>query len=374
MRVLHVHSGNLFGGVETFLTTLARCRRHAPSMEMSAALCFDSEIAARLRAEGISTHILGDVRLRRPDTVWRARRALSAVLKQRGCDVVVCHQSWPHAIFGPVVKSAGLPLVVWAHMAQARSHWLDQLAWRVQPELVVCNSSFTASTLPPTVARVEVVYYPVVDISAGARAGHERSAVREELTTPIDDVVIVQVSRMEPLKGQRTSIAAIGALRELPAWTYWMVGGAQRPIELRYMNALREYADALGISNRLRFTGQRSDVLRLLHAADVFCQPNIEAEAFGLSLVEGLAAGLPVVSSAFGGALEIVDPSCGVLVEPGDAPGLASVLERLVKDGALRARLGSNGPARARMLCDPAEQMPRIAEVLGSAARGRHAA
>ena len=79
MRVLHVHSGNLYGGVETFLATLARCRNLTPSMEMSVALSFDGPIGAQLRAEGVATHLLGEVRLRRPDTVWRARRALSSL-------------------------------------------------------------------------------------------------------------------------------------------------------------------------------------------------------------------------------------------------------------------------------------------------------
>ena len=55
MRVLHVHSGNLYGGVETFLATLARCRDLAPSMETTVALCFDGLLGPEFRIEGVAT-------------------------------------------------------------------------------------------------------------------------------------------------------------------------------------------------------------------------------------------------------------------------------------------------------------------------------
>ena len=335
-------------------------------MEMFAALCFDREIAARLRREGVPTLILGEVRLRRPDSVWRARQALGVAIERGKFDVVVCHQSWPHAIFGPVAQAAGIPLVLWVHMAQT-GHWLDRLARRVQPDLIVCNSRFSASTLPVTPVRVEVVYYPLDGMTAAARthATDAPSEVRRELSTADEDVVIVQVSRMERLKGQRVCIAALAELRDAK-WTCWQIGGAQRAIERQYLDSLREDAERLGVSDRIRFAGQRTDIGRLLHASDIFCQPNLEPDAFGISYVEALAAGLPVVTSAIGGALEVVDETCGVLVPPGDAIALASVLGPLIEDRSARERLGGNGSSRARALCDPAVQMPRIAELIES--------
>jgi glycosyltransferase involved in cell wall biosynthesis len=367
MRVLHVHSGNLYGGVETFLLTLARCRRLSPSMEMTVALCFEGRIADQLRGEQIVTTILGDVRLRRPDTVWRARQALARLLKQHGVDVVVCHQAWPLAIFGSVVKAAGIPLVSWVHMAQTGRHWLERLAGLVEPDCYICNSRFTASGLPETKARVESIYYPVMQ-----GALHPPDVpVREALRTKPDDVVVIQVSRMEAWKGQAVCIAALAQLRDQPGWVCWQVGGAQRPVEVRYFDSLRADAERLGVSDRIRFVGQRSDVPELLASADLFCQPNIEPEPFGISFVEALSAGLPLVTSAIGGALEIVDGTCGLLVEPADPRTLASALARLIGDRAERERLGSRGPERARRLCDPGTQMNRIAEVLDSVSSHR---
>ena len=162
-------------------------------------------------------------------------------------------------------------------------------------------------------------------------------------------------------------LEALGNLRDRPDWVCWQVGGAQRPVEERY--ALRRCApppSAWAFADRVRFVGQRSDVPDVLAAADIFCQPNIEPEPFGISFIEALSAGLPVVTSAIGGALEIVDDTCGCAGAARRSGSLASALDRLIGDRRERERMGLAGPARARALCDPATQMPRIAELLES--------
>jgi glycosyltransferase involved in cell wall biosynthesis len=87
-------------------------------------------------------------------------------------------------------------------------------------------------------------------------------------------------------------------------------------------------------------------------------------EPFGIAFIEALYAGLPVVSSNFGGAAEIVDRSCGLLTAPGDDTQLAGALQQLLDDAGARRALGSAGPSRARNLCDPAQQMSRLHEAL----------
>ncbi len=344
--------------------TLARSRRIAPAMNMSAALCFEGRVAEELRSAGVTTSILGPVRLRRLDWIWRARRALARRLRDDRVDVAICHQAWPLAIFGSVVKDAGVRLVSWVHMAQCGRHWVERLAQRIEPDLIVCNSRFTASTLRPTTTRVAIVYPPVLP-SDGANV-RAKSEIRHDLSTPSDDVVITQVSRMEAAKGHEVCHGALAQLRDQPGWTCWQVGGAQRPGEQRYLDSLRKRADRLGITSRIRFTGARADARDLLRASDIFCQPNLGPEGFGLTFVEALSAGLPVVTSAIGGALEIVDPTCGVVVAAGDASALSAALHRLLTDGHTRARLQQGGPTRARQLCDPAVQMPTIERLMAT--------
>lgn len=198
-------------------------------------------------------------------------------------------------------------------------------------------------------------------------SAEERHALRHSLQTPADDAVVVQVSRLEAFKGQHVLLEALTMLRELPRWTCWIVGGAQRPTELDYLQRLQAMARERGIAERIRFTGERDDVGRVLAAADVYCQPNTEPEGFGLSFIEAMGAGLPVVTSGIGGACEIVGESCGVLVQPGDVGALSQTLRRLVLDAGVRGRLAIEARKRAADLCDPGQQMRRIQALLSGA-------
>src|SRR5438552_9112978 len=147
MNVLHIGAGNLFGGIETLLVTMARHRGLCPEMTPSFALCFEGRLASELRQTGAAVYLLGGVRVRWPWTAWRARRRLARLLQEHRVDLVICHSLWPQAMFGPVVRAAGLPLILWLHAAVGGTHWLERWAMRTGPDRIVCNSRFTAARL-----------------------------------------------------------------------------------------------------------------------------------------------------------------------------------------------------------------------------------
>lgn len=367
MKVLHVTSGNLYGGIETMLVTIARYRDAAPDMESQFAVCFDGRLRTELEATGVRVHTLGPVRARNPFSVRRARQVLRATIERDSIDVVVCHSSWPQAIFGPVVKALGRPLVLWQHgAADEGSGWLERWARKSRPGLVICNSKYTAASVRSASGwnSIVVIYCPVQPNAQPEDVRSRRSSLRIELNAGLSDVVIVQVSRLEPWKGHRHHLEALSRLKNLPGWVCWMVGGAQRPAEQEYLQELERLATELGIRDRVWFLGQRTDIPAVLSAADIHCQPNEGPEPFGITFVEALYAGLPVVSVAFGGALEIVDVSCGRLARPGDVDELAAHLRRLIEDSVLRQSLGNAGPSRAASLCDPAQQIQLISHAL----------
>jgi glycosyltransferase involved in cell wall biosynthesis len=365
MRVLHISGGNLYGGVETVLVTLSRYHQVLPALEQEFAICFEARLSTELAASGVPVHWLGEVRARRPFSVWRARRKLRGLLRERQIDVAVCHMPWSQAIFGPAARDANIPLVFWMHGPARGWHWLELWARLTPPDLTICNSHFTSTSLVYLYrpSPFEVVYYPLPPLAAGLSAS-EFAAVRAELETPPTATVIVQASRMESWKGHGFLLEALGRLRDLPGWVCWVAGGPQRPHERRYMEMLERAASTLGIAERVRFLGERSDVSRILRAADIYCQPNTGPEPFGLAFVEALGVGLPVISTAIGAATEIIDDSCGVLVEPGDIQALAGALRRLIEERGERSRLGAAGPERARKLCDPSVQTAELGRAL----------
>jgi glycosyltransferase involved in cell wall biosynthesis len=366
MRVLHICAGNLYGGVETIQVTLARHRHECSQMEPHYAVCFHGRLNAELTASGVPVHEIGALQSRNPVSVLRARARLRELLWTFQFDAAICHSAWTQTIFGSVVKLAGIPLIHWLHGTPEGTHWLERCARRVRPQRVICCSEFTSKLLWKLYPGVpgEVVYPPVHTDWNKSRDISQRGAIRKELSTPDDAVVIIQVSRMEALKGHRLHLEALAALKDVSDWVCWMVGGAQRKTEAQYAFELENLAKQLKISDRVRFIGERSDVQRLLHAADLFCQPNIGADAFGITFVEALGAGLPVVTAAIGGGQEVVNSNCGVLVPPRDALSLSVALEQAIGNASLRQRWSEAAPARAKELCEPRQQLNRLVGVI----------
>ena len=365
MRVLHISPGKLFGGVETLQVTLARCREFVPEMEPEFAMPFSRRLADELRGTAASVHILGDVRISNPVSVLRAAQKLPALVKMRRYDVAVCHMPWSLAVFGWPLRRTKVPIVFWMHGATDGRHWLERLARLTRPDLAICPSEFTKASLPNLFANLEavVINYPVLAPTRAFDSG-DRLAVRHELATSPEDVVIIQVSRMDPIKGHLLHLKALSLLRHVAGWTCWMVGGAQSPAEIGYYDSLKRRGTQLGITERLRFTGERSDVDRLLAAADIYCQPNVANEGLPIAFAQAFYAALPIVTTHLGGFWEVVDGSCGRLVEPNNPRALAQALQNLFSDGNLRSELGTSGAARARKMFDPRFQMGKLYDTL----------
>lgn len=370
MRALHLCAGNLFGGIERMLLTLARHADAAPALRQRFAVCFEGRLAGQLRAAGAAPHVLGRARFSRPWTLWRARRALGRIAVD--ADVVVAHGAWAHAAFAASARRAGAALACYLHDAPGGRHWVERRAARVRPDLVIANSAYTASgadRLWPG-APVRVVHPPVRLAPASPEA---RPRLRAALRTGEQDVVVLIAARFEPWKGHGVLLEALSRLLDAPGWTCWIAGAAQRDVERARVEDLRRQAERNGAGARLRWLGHRDDMADVLAAADVLCQPNTAPEPFGIAFVEALAAGLAVVSSRLGAAEEVLGAEAGRLVDAGDAVALAAALRDLIREPKARAALRARGPERARALCDPSAILPALEAALRDAAavRGR---
>jgi glycosyltransferase involved in cell wall biosynthesis len=360
LDLLHVHSGNIFGGVERTLQTLAGVTTPVSSRF---ALCFDGDTAAALRREGGRVDWLGPVHIRRPDQVLGARGRLRALLEQSTPDVVVVHSSWSQAIFGGTAAACGAPLVRWLHAPEPGPALLERWAWRTRPRMVLCNSDYTRTAAARLVGDLPTaVCYPPAR-SAGAPS--ERAAVRRRLGSTTTTCVILLAARPEPWKGHRRLLAALSTIAALD-WEAWIAGGAQRRQEQAFLDGLRDRARTAGLAGRVRFLGQRDDLPDLLAAADIYCQPNEGPEPFGLSVVEAMAAGLPIVASSAGATPEIVDRDSGILVPLADDDALAGALSRLVGDRDLRRAMGEAARRSARRFTDLPESMAALASCLSN--------
>ncbi len=366
LRVLHLHSGNLHGGVETTLKLLALQPQFCPGMDQHLALCFEGRLTREVAGASVRVHRLGPVRLSDPGSTWRARAALRQLLDSHHFDHAITHSPWGQVVFGPVLKKARIPTILWLHDLPDGKHWLQRWARFHAPDFVLCNSRFTQSVLPRLYPQIPATYmYPPV-LNGHCYSHEDRSTLRRQFDLPEDAVVIIQVGRMEPVKGHDFMLQALALLADVPGWICLVVGGAQRKYEQAYQDRLRSNAAGLGISHRVRFLGERDDVPRLLAASDIYAQGNAGPETFGITFVEALYAGLPVVTTDLGGACEIVTGDCGILVPSGDAKAFAGALKTLILDPGKRSRLASTAKQRAQTLCAPEQQGRRLSEILAA--------
>lgn len=157
--------------------------------------------------------------------------------------------------------------------------------------------------------------------------------------------LVLAVGRLKAPKDFPTLVRALG---KLPPDSFDALIVGDGPDRRR----LEEEIAGLGLQARVRLAGERRDVPALLAGADVFVLAS-SSEGMPVSVLEAMAAGLPVVASRVGGVPEQVDDGrTGVLVEPGDTDALAEALTTLLDDGELRRRLGAAGRARAEEAFD----------------------
>lgn len=173
-------------------------------------------------------------------------------------------------------------------------------------------------------------------------------AVREELGVPHGAPLLASVSRLFSWKGQRELVKALALVRrEIPDVHCWIVGADERFVHGgSFTEELRELARELGVLDRVVFTGKRADVPQIMAACDVYSMPSYE-EPFGLVFLEAMAMKRPVAAVNNGGTPEVVEHGkSGLLSEPWNVEELARNLVTLLRDPALRARMGEHGRAR----------------------------
>jgi glycosyltransferase involved in cell wall biosynthesis len=170
-----------------------------------------------------------------------------------------------------------------------------------------------------------------------------REAERAALSLSPATVAMITVGNLIPYKGHADLIEALRlSAGKLPAdWRLFIVGRDDGIGE-----ALRRQAAAAGLGDRIVFLGERRDIGELLSACDIglLCS---HQEGFSNAVLEGMAAGLPMIVTDVGGNREAVaDNECGFVVPAHDPARLGQAIVTVSGDAALRARFGAAGRAR----------------------------
>jgi len=195
----------------------------------------------------------------------------------------------------------------------------------------------------------------------------DRESLRRELGFGGEDFLAGIVAHLEANKGHRTLIEAAGRLKSrLPGLKIVVIGDGPLRADLAAC------AEASGVGDRVFFLGFREDIPRLLAALDVFALPST-SEGLGTSIMDAMAARLPVVAASAGGIPEVViDGETGLLVPPLRPGELAEAIFKLAADRALARRFGECGFAVVREKFSAEAMASRTAELYEKIARRKN--
>ncbi|WP_208116438.1 glycosyltransferase family 4 protein [Paraburkholderia sp. BL10I2N1] len=353
--VLFVDQSGQLGGAELCLLPLAS----SWTARREVLLLADGPFRKRLESLGVQVELTCDARVSRisKDAVrvgWLMalpgiiRQARAIAHRARSFDVLFLNTQ-KALVLGALGKPLHRKRIVWhLHDILSAEHfgpvqrlivkWLTRLA----VDHVIANSRASAFSLVE-LAKCAPESVPVVhngvdmDVFRSIDAS-DLGALRKRLGLPETAYLAGLFGRLSPWKGQHV---ALDALAKLPDVHLVLVGAALFGEEA-YVISLRAQAARLGIEDRLHFAGFHDDAPAWMKAMDVILHTSTVPEPFGRVIIEGMAAGRPVIASAAGGVMEIVrHGKNGWLVEPDNAAALVDAVQTLRAEPDLAQRLAS---------------------------------
>lgn len=347
MNVLLLSPSSKAGGAERAFLGLAR-RLPEHGIQPHVVLLQEGTLAEWLTDAGFEPVIIPTSRTRYVQRAQRTTRRIRSIVLERGAEAVVSNMAKGHVYGGSAALAARVPALWWQHEAASPTRF-ERAARFLPAAAVICVSTRVAEAQRKLTPRARLLTVnpglPIAEIEAHEGTGAE---LRHELGWG-NTTVVGMVGRLQRWKGHEVFLhAAAEILAKRPETRFAIVGGAILGWEGDYPAELERLTEQLGIGDRVYFAGHRPDPWRWTDLLDVAVHASYD-EPFGLVLVEAMAVGTPLVSTAGPGPLEIVDHGRnGLLVPPGDAKALAGAVLQLLDDDALRARVVAGGRERAR--------------------------
>ena len=219
----------------------------------------------------------------------------------------------------------------------------------------------------------KVIYYGRPDSYFTPPMPTTRKRLREEVGIPEDAVVCFTAARLTPVKGYQYQLEAIAQLKDSPNWSkiYFVWAGPGATTHDNLEPKLRETVINLGVSNQVKFLGQRWDISNWLDASDIFILPS-KAEGMPLAIMEAMAKGLPVIATAVSGIPEELGETGKLLPNPnfdpkGTVKELATTIESWVANPELRQSVGEKCKLRAETMFREERMVQEYIDVIAEA-------
>lgn len=347
LRVVHIVQTLKSGGAETLVRTLCpRLPEHG--VEVTIVSIYDDNLEPLERAT-LGVPVIGIKRAGRTDLGFFG--ALVRVLRELRADIAHCHlHSGKYAGRAAAIR-AGIPVIVFTEHGDDRN---DPLRFAINRVLHAKTARFITFTQAQReqLARDEgVPESRIVVIPNGVNAPsirRQRDELRAALQIPADAFALYVPARMTAQKNQSLALRALALAAREGNCDWMLLLAGKGPDE----SALRAEARRLGIAERVRFLGFRSDAAELCAAMDLFLMPS-RWERMPLALGEAMLVGLPVVTTPWAGISDfVVDGHTAFVARANGAEEFAAAIRHAQSDATLRRNVAERAQALARRRFD----------------------
>lgn len=298
------------------------------------------------------------------DELWR----IAGVARRGRIEVLHTHGS-SATLFGVLLRRlSGVPCVATVHVENR--HWFWVLNNRVIAVSEVVRRFLRTNSFVPR-SRIEVIPNFICPSRFATIPPETRATLRASFGIQDSTPLIGFVGNLHRRKGWQDLVRVFSRVLNTEPRARLLVVGDRSGRWASYCSALERTAIELGVAQHVIWAGQRLDIPEVLATLDLFVSPSLR-EGFGLSVLEAMAAGLPVVAAAVGGLPELVcDGETGILVPLGDDDAMLRAIVTLIRDTDRRKELGEAGRRRAGKYFSADLQVPRIEAALARTIRSR---
>jgi len=373
-RILLLNTMGVLGGQEMVLLDIVR-GLDPTRYEALVASLFPGELTDTLRAEGRTAYVLPRHRLRRPLQLGRTLTALARLLERERIDIL--HVNGDSLLFygGLAAFPKRVPCVWHVHepVATRGSAWVRffyETQRLMHPAWTIANTEAVRQSYLAAYPRLgpATTITPSADVASFA-VGADAERARRRFQLPPTAPLLLVIGRLQRSKGQRQAVEALAECAGLGEPPHLVLcGGPPHGIDEDFPAELRALTRARGLEQRVHFVGAVTEGEKrdLLAACTVFVHPALR-EAFGIVVVEGMAAGKPVIVTDAAGPKSIVQGTgAGELVPAGDVPALAQAITRVLGAPEHAARMGELGRALAAERYDTRAMVRRVEAVYAS--------
>jgi glycosyltransferase involved in cell wall biosynthesis len=287
--------------------------------------------------------------------LYRLIRDMVQYFKQEHPQIVQSFLYWTNIYGSLAAKIAGVPIIITGRRATMEEkyktwfgQWLQNFS-NLWATAIITNSAAVRDECLQrdafvTKHKIQVIYNGI-DVNCYV-ATHDPITTKQHLYIPEHVQIVGIIASLQPRKGHRDFLrAAVRVLQTCPNTVFLIIGrddGSRSELEA--------FTETLGIRDTVIFTGERSDIPDMLAMLDVQVSSSF-IEGVSNALLEGMAAGKPIVATAMAGNPEIVAPGqTGFLVPPSDPDALAEAIIRLLTNRELRMQMGMMGRQRVETI------------------------